>query len=158
MPYILRFMIDKELAGCGWVTLPKGKFRIKENTKAYVSRSQVEIDIDYKDIIANDCNSDPKWAGIAPLRIMSFDIECMAQVGFPIPERDPVITIACYLKNHGVQGREQKIIFQIGSCETVVGADLRTFKNDKDLIAAFSEFLIVYDPDVLTGYNMITFD
>ena len=61
MPYVLRFMIDKDLAGCGWITLPKGKFTINENVNRYVSRSQVEVRIDYSDIVANDGNVNPKY-------------------------------------------------------------------------------------------------
>lgn len=89
---------------------------------------------------------------------MSFDIECLALQGFPIAERDPVITICAIGKSHGRKEVDVQLCLQKGSCDNVVGADLRTFDDDKDLIEAFSEFMIVYDPDVITGYNMITFD
>jgi DNA polymerase delta subunit 1 len=139
MPYVLRFMIDKDLPGCGWVTLPKGTYQIISDPKKYVSRSQIEIAIDTKDLIAQDCQ-EAKWSDIAPLRIMSFDIECNSLVGFPIPERDPVITIACVGKTHGRKEKETQIVFQLDTCDNIVGADLRTFKTDKELIEAFGEF------------------
>ena len=39
---------------------------------------------------------------IAPLRILSFDIECSAVKGkFPTPDADPIIQIANIIKVHG---------------------------------------------------------
>lgn len=36
-----------------------------------------------------------EWSKLAPLRILSFDIECAGRKGiFPEPEQDPVIQIA----------------------------------------------------------------
>ena len=32
-----------------------------------------------------------EWSMIAPVRILSFDIECAANKGFPNAERDPII-------------------------------------------------------------------
>lgn len=157
LPYVLRFMVDKDITGCGWVTLPAGKYRLEENKSRYISRSQIEVNIDQKDIIGRDCNNDPMWGKIAPYRILSLDIECVAQIGFPTPDRDQVITIACYGKPHG-KSNEIKIVFQLDGCDTIVGTDLRTFKYERDLLMAFSEFFIEYDPDVITGYNVITFD
>lgn len=42
MPYALRFMIDKDIVGMGWVSLNGGSYRIVE-TKDKVSRCQLEL-------------------------------------------------------------------------------------------------------------------
>lgn len=43
-----------------------------------------------------------EWSGIAPLRILSFDIECAGRKGiFPEPSVDPVIQIASVVQIHG---------------------------------------------------------
>lgn len=49
-----------------------------------------------------------KWSKIAPLRILSFDIECAGRKGiFPEPQIDPVIQIANMVTT---QGNREKII------------------------------------------------
>lgn len=43
-----------------------------------------------------------EWSDIAPLRVLSFDIECAGRKGvFPEPEVDPVIQIASVVKIQG---------------------------------------------------------
>lgn len=52
---------------------------------------------------------DGEWSKMAPLRIMSFDIECAGRKGiFPEPDKDPVIQIASVVK---IQGRYQNPFF-----------------------------------------------
>ena len=47
----------------------------------------------FKDLISHAAEGE--WIKIAPLRILSFDIECAGRKGvFPEPDKDPVIQIA----------------------------------------------------------------
>jgi DNA polymerase delta subunit 1 len=54
----------------------------------------LELDVyDYKSIVVHKCENE--YARIAPLRILSFDIECLSERGkFPTAENDPIIQIA----------------------------------------------------------------
>lgn len=90
--------------------------------------------------------------------MLSLDIECSADLGFPTSDRDPVITIACVGKYHDSKVEDAKIIFQLDTCSKIPGADVRTFQREIDLLMAFDQFLRVYDPDVITGYNIDGFD
>lgn len=46
---------------------------------------------------------DGEWSKMAPLRILSFDIECAGRKGiFPEPDKDPVIQIASVVKVQGM--------------------------------------------------------
>lgn len=46
---------------------------------------------------------DGEWSKMAPLRILSFDIECAGRKGiFPEPDKDPVIQIASVVKVQGL--------------------------------------------------------
>ena len=59
---------------------------------------------------------------IAPLRILSFDIECSAAKGkFPTPDQDPVIQIANYVKVHGDEEPIVRNVFTLNSCAQIVG-------------------------------------
>lgn len=54
----------------------------------------------YKDLISHA--PEGQWLHIAPLRILSFDIECAGRKGiFPEPGVDPVIQIAAMVTRQG---------------------------------------------------------
>ena len=93
----VRFMVDRKIKGASWLTLPGGKYGdrlIKETTCSY------ECTIDYRHIIAHEPDGD--WSRVAPLRILSYDIECAGRKGiFPEPEHDPVIQIAAMVQRQG---------------------------------------------------------
>ena len=102
--YALRFMIDTSVVGCNWIELPAGKYLVRntdhlKTTPRYtsnepsISNCQIEVDVMYSDMISH--STDGEFSGIAPLRILSFDIECAGRKGvFPDPKIDPVIQIA----------------------------------------------------------------
>lgn len=100
MPYGLRFMIDTGIFGVSWIELKKGTYVIRGKSSK-ITQWQIEVDIhDYNDI---ECHpSAGEYASIAPVRILSFDIECASEKGtFPKAEKDPVIQIANICKIHG---------------------------------------------------------
>jgi len=83
-------MIDNGIVGGGWIEIKPGNYSI---TKIPKSTCQLEIDV------AFDCDighaAEGEWSRMAPIRILSFDIECSGRKGtFPEPEKDPVIQIA----------------------------------------------------------------
>lgn len=87
-------MVDKGVSGMGWFRIAKSGYRVREGLKE--SSCQVEIDCIEKSIEEVKCEG--RWAKIAPLRIMSFDIECAAEHGFPSADKDQIIQIACVMK------------------------------------------------------------
>ena len=93
--YTLRFMVDKGVVGGCWCTLPKGKYCLGPNGKVGVgvlscltsssaashshshstaTHCQIEAHIHVKDLVAHA--PEGEWARLAPLRVLSFDIEC----------------------------------------------------------------------------------
>lgn len=77
-----------------------------------------------------------EWSDIAPLRILSVDIECAGRKGqFPDAKHDPVIQIASHVSVHG-QGTLVKNIMTLGGCAPIVGAEVMSFKNEKDLLVS----------------------
>lgn len=117
--YVLRFMIDAQMVGCQWVELPAGKYTLtrRDDTPAGMgggsgdggggggasgrSHTQLEAEVRYEDVVVH--KPEGRWLLSAPLRRLSFDIECAGRKGvFPEPEHDPVIQIANYVSLHGV--------------------------------------------------------
>jgi len=83
-------MIDNEIGGMTWVKINKKCWEIRPKEKKE-THCQIEFDVyDYNNVECLPCEG--KYSKIAPLRILSFDIECAAQAGkFPTPSCDPVI-------------------------------------------------------------------
>ena len=94
----------------------------------------------------------------APLRIMSFDIECYSSTGaFPDPKnpRDIVFQIGMTTKEFGKEGfLDRKCL----CLKQTAGGDVESFETEKELLAAFQKYLIKIDPDIITGWNIFGFD
>lgn len=157
MPYGLRFMIDTGIFGVSWIELKNGSYTIRSKSSR-ASNCQIEVDIkNYNDIECHPCEG--PYASIAPLRILSFDIECASEKGsFPRADKDPVIQIANICK---IQGQEQPFIrnvFVLGTCASIAGAEVIEFKTEEELLKAWVKFVEEVDPDMITGYNINNFD
>jgi DNA polymerase delta subunit 1 len=155
--YILRCMVDTSVGGASWVKLPEGKYRLVPPERRK-SNSTVEAEISYENLEAYAVD-DVEWSHIAPLRILSFDIECAGRpFTFPTPDIDPVIQIANYVQ---IQGQEKPIIgnvFVLRGCNPIAGIDVRCFNHEADLLREWIRFVISVDPDLLTGWNIEGFD
>lgn len=46
----------------------------------------------------------------------------------------------------------------MGEVEEIPGAIVYWFKEESLLLQAFDQFISNYDPDVITGYNILNFD
>eukprot|EP00420_Gonyaulax_spinifera_P037278 CAMPEP_0197876486 /NCGR_PEP_ID=MMETSP1439-20131203/5446_1 /TAXON_ID=66791 /ORGANISM="Gonyaulax spinifera, Strain CCMP409" /LENGTH=1101 /DNA_ID=CAMNT_0043495773 /DNA_START=14 /DNA_END=3317 /DNA_ORIENTATION=- len=151
IPFALRFMVDRQLMGGGWVSADQYHRRDRSSC---MSSCQLEIDVSYEHVQTVD------MLKIAPMRILSFDIECFNPEGkgFPKAESSPVIQIAVYLKE---QGREEHLVhavWTLHSCNEIAGAEVFAFDKEEDMLLSFREFLEVVDADILTGYNICNFD
>lgn len=101
-------MADLNIVGCNWIELSAGKYSIRQDVtrgltqqlkrqSRFVEKSvclflsyyylfrfscQLEVDVWAHDIISYP--ADGEWQRIAPLRIMSYDIECAGRKGLLI--------------------------------------------------------------------------
>ncbi|GAB0493770.1 hypothetical protein MMPV_005055 [Pyropia vietnamensis] len=122
--YVLRYMIDAQMVGCQWVELPAGTYSLSHRNDSQavaeggavgssggsgggggcsggMSHTQLEAEVRYENVVVH--KPEGRWLLSAPLRRLSFDIECAGRKGvFPEPEHDPVIQIANYVSLHGV--------------------------------------------------------
>ena len=95
---------------------------------------------------------------IAPLKVMSFDIETNSSTGkFPSPMEpgDAIFQIGITTKLYG----RDDIVDKVCLCyKETQGPDVICYPTEKALLEGFREKLIEMDPDVLTGYNIFGFD
>ena len=145
-----------QIVGMNWVELPAGKYQMRHGISK-ISNCQIECQIDYKHIISHAPVGE--WAKIAPLRILSFDIECAGRPGiFPEASVDPVIQIANVVTTYGSTKPFVRNVFTIDTCSQIVGAQVIEHTTQESLLLAWKDFVLQVDPDVLIGYNIANFD
>ncbi|KAK4705460.1 DNA polymerase delta subunit 1, partial [Phenoliferia sp. Uapishka_3] len=174
--YTLRFMIDHHIVGMNWIELMAGKYTLR-TPREKISNCQYEIDCDHKSFISHA--PEGQWSHVAPLRILSFDIECAGRKGiFPEPDKDPVIQIASMVTRQGASrvclpsgpllltlfcspGESKPFVrnvFTLNTCAHIVGSHVVEFKKEADLLTSWRDFVEEVDPDLIIGYNISQFD
>ena len=121
-------MTLQQVVGMNWIEVPAGKYHLLTHDKKK-SHCQIELSVRYVCFFKatygltltwflyswdNFVSHAPEgeWSKLAPLIILSFDIECAGRKGiFPEAQLDPVIQIANMVTR---QGKRNKICFYSG--------------------------------------------
>lgn len=170
--YLLRFMVDckvssytligrcladiSQIFGMSWVEVPASNYQlIPERDRQ--SNCQIEAECSYLDLIAHKPTGE--WSKMAPLRILSFDIECAGRKGiFPEANHDPVIQIANVVTKYGEKKPFIRNVFCLDTTSSIVATQILEFAKEEDLLMSWRNFLDKVDPDIITGYNIANFD
>ncbi|KAJ1733356.1 DNA-directed DNA polymerase delta [Coemansia biformis] len=154
LEFIIRFMVDTDIVGASWVELPAGKYSVRGTNRTFC---QYEVDVNYRDLVAHEPVGE--WSKLAPLRILSLDIECAGRPGvFPEAKTDPVIQIANVVT---IQGQRQPFIrnvFTLDTCAPIPGVHVQSFQDEAEMLLKWAEFVQTCDPDIVIGYNTTDFD
>lgn len=146
-----RFVVDNNFSTFGWYTCSRAEPRI-ENRDAW---TELEFDCGVEDLVFQP--EDKSWP---PYRILSFDIECVGEKGFPnaAEDEDMVIQISCVLWTVGSEKEPRKVLLNLGMCNPVEDTEVLQFPAELDLLYAFFSLLRDGDIEFLTGYNISNFD
>ncbi|KAJ8595638.1 hypothetical protein M405DRAFT_871726 [Rhizopogon salebrosus TDB-379] len=154
--YTLRFMIDTKVVGMNWIEIPAGKYKLVSE-KDKKSTCQIELRVRWDNFISHAPEGD--WQKIAPLRVLSFDIECAGRKGiFPEAQVDPVIQIANMVTRQGETKPFIRNIFTLNTCSHIVGSQVMSFDDEAEMLQSWRDFIEEVDPDLVIGYNISGFD
>lgn len=152
--YEIRLMVDADVIGCNWIECPAGKYilrkpwyqgidQIKPQLCQSKSHVQIELDISWQDFVSHPAEGE--WQKCAPLRVLSFDIECSGRQGiFPEAKHDSVIQIANMVMLQGDKDPFIRNVFTLNSCAPIAGSDVRCFIKEEDLLKVQC-FILVMD-------------
>ena len=167
--FVLRYMVDRDIVGCNWLTLPGGKWHPRgqhaaigggapsEISAKASTHCQLEVDCWFGDIVSH--KPEGEWMHIAPMRILSFDIECSGRPGiFPEADKDAVIQIANHVTLQGSTTPVLKNIFCLDECAPISGAQVLSFATEAEMLRSWHQFVLACDADIMTGYNIGNFD
>ncbi|KAK8066334.1 DNA polymerase delta catalytic subunit [Apiospora hydei] len=156
LQYVLRFMVDCKMPGMSWIECPAKKYTLIP-PRDRQSSAQIEAEISYTNMIAHDAKGE--WSKMAPLRILSFDIECAGRKGiFPEANQDPVIQIANVVTRYGENKPFIRNVFCLDETSSIVATEILSFEKEQDMLMSWKKFLDEVDPDLITGYNISNFD
>ncbi|KAK0727900.1 DNA polymerase family B-domain-containing protein [Lasiosphaeria miniovina] len=152
--YLLRFMVDCSIAGMSWVEAPANRYQLVADRQ---SNCQIEAQMSYRDLIAHKPTGE--WSKMAPLRVLSFDIECAGRKGiFPEALHDSVIQIANVVTKYGDKKPFIRNVFCLDTTSPIVATQILDFDKEEEMLSAWQKFLEKVDPDIITGYNICNFD
>ncbi len=156
LQYLLRMMVDRSITGMSWLTCPAGKYTMVTQSRK-VSTCQLEVNINYEELVSH--KAEGKYLSMAPLRVLSFDIECAGRKGiFPEPEHDSVIQIANVVSKVGESVPFVRNVFTVKSCSPIVGSEVFSSETEEEMLMRWKEFMVKVDADVIIGYNIVNFD
>ena len=166
MPYschdiVDKFQTDLGVSGFGWIDIHRFMDTDKRGHNGDASSCVREIDTS-----VTWMRSVKGIDEVAPLRKITYDIECLKTKGMPDPEKDAVIVISaiCGEYRNGQPAGKRKVLLQYGRADPVKNIDPANgdvhlcFEREKEMLEAFGGLVEEYDPDYLCGHNMIGFD
>ncbi|KIJ55415.1 hypothetical protein M422DRAFT_73327 [Sphaerobolus stellatus SS14] len=154
IPYTLRFMIDTKIVGMNWIEIPASTYDI---SKIRSTHCQMEMTTKWDSLISHA--PEGEWSTLAPLRILSFDIECAGRKGvFPDAQFDPVIQIANMVTIQGESRPFIRNVFTLNTCAHIVGSQVISCDDEGELLLKWRAFVEQVDPDIVIGYNISNFD
>ena len=145
-----QFMVDLDLVGCQWLRAPAATGWSERRS---VCAHEWHID-------AAAIERLPDVTEVAPLRVLSFDLEAAGRRGvFPQPAHDPVIQIAVAFEVvGGSPAAIPPVLLSFRECAAIEGAEVLSFEDEGDMLRAFRDLAVAFDTDVFTGFNILNFD
>lgn len=151
-----RFLIDRDLGGMVWVSAegkPIDPVRYLKGSSTGSSRCE-KFACDTS-IFGSELKRVESLA-IAPLKYLSFDIECLPlDGGMPSPDVSPIIMISFSFEP---EYRGHKTLILLAKSADGMNGDVFPCKDETEMLNRFFEILCEYDPDIVAGYNHQDFD
>ena len=163
------YMVDHRLTSCGWM-------------RAYGPRADppglttCDVEIQARDVEPFAAPQD-----LAPLRVLSYDIEAQPHVyddgrepGFPQPQEDPILTIGVVWFDL-LDTTMRQAVFQLEPADVPPlralaaleappdafdpsTSEVFSYTDERQLLLGFASYVRKADPDIVTGYNIVGFD
>lgn len=151
---ILQLTSYRNIPTAGWIEF-QGKKVDNENKQ---TRCDLEYVVKWQNLNIPQTQLKPP-----KIKILSFDIEVYSKnpTAMPNPEEnsDVIFQISCVIWRNGE--KYDKYLLTLGEpLPEIVGEDveIRIFDNECDLINGYTEFINETNPNVIVGYNILTFD
>lgn len=151
-----RFLIDSGLGGMVWASAegklvdPTRYFRA-----GYAGNSRCESFARDSAVLVSKLKRVENLT-IAPLKYLSFDIECLPlDGGMPSPDVSPILMVSFSFEP---EYKGYKTLVLVAKPAEGMGGDVECCMNEIEMLNRFFEIFCDYDPDIVAGYNHQDFD
>lgn len=166
----LVWMVDHQLPACSWMT-------VLDAAPTIDGGCTMNLTCGCDNVVPCDAPPIP----MAPFRVLSYDIEAVPYIDpetgeckFPDPARDSITTIGVCAFDM-VSATMVQTVFMLelkGQPTTTTLGQLSektddydpsittvySFFDEQEMLRAFAKHIRTYDPDIITGYNVLNFD
>lgn len=153
---VLQLTCCRGIPTTGWVNFASKHGEINEEDK--VTLSQHEFKISWKSLSPFKLDMIPE-----PL-IMGFDIEVNSDNPSKFPSaknpNDKVFQISCVFSRHNTNTFNKYLLTLGCPDQQITGEDVNImcFKTEASLLTGYSELIRKFNPNVIVGYNILSFD
>nr|WAH70948.1 DNA polymerase catalytic subunit [Eptesicus fuscus gammaherpesvirus] len=148
-----RFVIDRDLTTFGWYRCSAAYPRAAGARDAW---TDLEFDCGVGDLdLLRDRTDWPAYT------VLSFDIECLGEGGFPSATQDTdlVLQISCVLWSVGAAKETQRhVLLSLGTCDPIPDTEVLEFPSELDMFYAFFSLIRDGNVEFVAGYNIANFD
>lgn len=159
-PYI-KLQVKQNLPACGWISIEGYKKKGKEG-KVSKEKSTVaikEYSCEYSKVKRVD-QSEPIYKKIPKFRVLCFDCEMYSENYNRMPNAfnpsDEMFQIGFVTSSKKKEC--QRYLYTLKKCGAIEHTIVKCFETERELLVAFKDFLSAYDPHIITGYNILSFD
>jgi DNA polymerase elongation subunit (family B) len=153
---IRKLLTLRNMKYCQWFTIEG----IKVTGEDKVSTLEREYVVDRFKMNPIPLEETSSW--VTYPKIMSFDIETYSDRHKALPDsyssKHVVYMISCVTQRVGDPASKITDIILYGDCKHTDMANIIKVNSEVELIDTLSDLVIKYDPDVLTGYNILGYD
>ena len=172
--YVLRYMVDRDIVGCNWLTIPAAKWSPRTALRAKAPTASTRGRADAKR--PGTVDAPPAGARRVVLRrllararrrvarhrstahpLLRHRVRRAARA-LPRAGERPVIQIANHVTLQGSTQPVVKNIFCLDECAPISGAQVLSFETEEDMLRSGTSSSIACDADIITGYNIVNFD
>eukprot|EP00928_Gymnodinium_smaydae_P049381 TRINITY_DN33127_c0_g1_i1.p1 TRINITY_DN33127_c0_g1~~TRINITY_DN33127_c0_g1_i1.p1 ORF type:complete len:1023 (+),score=215.96 TRINITY_DN33127_c0_g1_i1:250-3069(+) len=147
--FSLRFLVDANLSGGGWVEAPGGKYLLRD-AKARTSHAQYEVDVHFKAVCGR--KAEGEWLGLPPLRILVLHVTTVGQAV-------RVVAAAAVLQIQGEPCSRHQTSWAVtsGTQDDPPDADsLKRFvRSERELLVQLRKYVFEADADIIVGYDLL---
>ena len=151
-----RFLIDRGLGGMVWISAEGKHINPTRHSRAgSTGNSLCENYVCNAGVLASELKKIESMR-IAPLKYLSFDIECLPlDGGMTSPDLSPIVMISFSFEP---AYKDHKTLILVAKIVEGMDEDVELCKNETEMLNRFFQIFCEYDPDIVVGYNHQDFD
>ena len=154
---VLQMCCLRNISTAGWI---KFNGNLIDDVDEKITYCDYEYKVRWKNLFPDESNDVP-----LPL-IMGYDIEVNSSIPSAMPEskrlKDKIFQISCSLSRPNMKEEEyENHLLSLGNpSQERVGKNiiLHIYDTESELLIGFTNFIKKYQPNIITGYNIFTFD